>query len=113
MIAMPTSVCYSKPMKKLGGLLGLFGVAALSIYLFADELLLFIMIGKIPFTDTVIPSNGMLILWALIIPISILIWRLGRLIFWSLLEWIGAIHQRQLNQHIRLFLPPLIRRYER
>ena len=107
MIAMHTPVCYSKDMKKLGGLLGLFGVAVVSVYFFADELLLFLMVGKIPFTSATIPPTGMLFFWVLVVPVLVLGWRVLAASFWKTLESIGTVHQRQLNRRMRLFVPPL------
>ena len=107
MIAPNTSVCYSEDMKKLGSLMGLFGVVGVTIYFFGNELLLFVLAGRVPFINVVIPPVAMFLFWLLIVPISIILWRIFNLSTWKILESIAAAHQRYLNRRVRLFTPPL------
>ena len=94
-------------MKKLGGLVGVFVTIVVVIYLFGNELLLFLLAGRLPFTNVIVPPIIMFLFWLLIVPVTMAIWRILDLSIWKAIESIGATHQRYLNRHIRLFTPPL------
>lgn len=94
-------------MKKLGGLIGLFIAIVVVIYLFGNELLLFLLAGQVPLTDIIVPPIAMFLFWLFIVPATVATWRLLNLSVWKIIEAIGAVHQHHLNRHIRLFIPPL------
>lgn len=107
MFALPASVCYSEVMRQLSILLGLFAVVGASVYLFTDQLLLFIMTGLVPFTSIVISPFGMILFWIFIFPSILLCWKTAKSVFWKLIETIARLHQKRINRRTRTFAPHL------
>lgn len=108
MFALPAPVCYSEAMRQLGIILGLFAVVGVSVYLFTEQLLLFIMTGLVPFTQIIIPPFGMIIFWLFVFPLIIVSYSTFKLIFWSLVNTLACAHQKRINRRIRTFIPNLL-----
>ncbi len=102
-----SSVDIVKFMKKLGGLIGIILAMSIFIYLFSNELMVFVMTGQIPFTKLVLPPVTMLIFWLLVIPGSIIAWKIFDLSLWKIIESIGTLHQKYLNRKYRIFTPAI------
>lgn len=67
----------------------------------ADELVFFVISGRIPFTNIVISPFGMIAFWLLVIPVSTLLFPAFRHHFWTTIESIGQMSQRRINRSLR------------
>ena len=99
MIASITSSCYTNLMKKkvvlCCGILALMSLAA-RVNLF-DEIVMFVLVGHVPFTSFVISPTAMLLFWATIIPATYLCRHILARFFWSAVEALGKVNQRRIN----------------
>ena len=66
----------------------------------ADELVFFVISGRIPFTNIVISPFGMIAFWLLVIPVSTLLFPAFRRHFWTTIESIGQMSQRRINRSL-------------
>ena len=78
-----------------------------ALYALADEMLIFFIAGKIPFTKLAVPAIIMLLVWTFFVPLTLFLLKISALSFWQILEHIGFFHQRLLNQRTRLFTPKI------
>ena len=98
MIAIDTPVCYTEPMKKT--VVILCGLLLVSVALYgglAEQLVMFVLVGRVPFTNLMLPAMAMLAFWALVVPLTLLTRRTIGAVVWRMIERIGTIHQRHLN----------------
>ena len=98
MIAIDTPVCYTEPMKKT--VVILCGLLLVSVALYgglAEQLVMFVLIGRVPFTNLILPAMAMLAFWVLVVPLTLLTRRTISAVVWRIVEYIGTIHQRRLN----------------
>lgn len=91
---------YMKWLVVLGGLAGgmvvFFGSTNIT-----DYILNFVIAGHIPFTSLSIPPLLMMLLWAAVIPATILVRRIGSELFWKTIETIGRVSQLHINRTVR------------
>lgn len=85
------------------------GVMTISFVLstaFLDQISMFIMIGKLPFTNIQVPATGMLAFWALLVPATLLTRHFSSSVGWGMVQYLGILDQRRLNsrRHRRLQL---------
>lgn len=76
-------------------------VVVACLYILRHELAMFIIAGIIPLTDTSVSPLIMLVFWTVIAPTSILAYKIISSATWSLMETVGKVHQRYLNQIYR------------
>ncbi len=101
MIANFVVVCYSYSMRKIASICGVIVVVAIGLHVAREELFSFIVIGKIPFTNLVIPSTAMVAFWIGIVPAYLFFAKSVKNLFWSSLSTIGQKHQQTLDRRYR------------
>ena len=72
-------------------MLGLFFVG------FFEQLVFFVLVGRIPFTEITLSATTMLIVWLAIIPGLLINLPLLSKLAWSLIDKIGLLNQRKIN----------------
>lgn len=77
-------------------MLGLFFVG------FFEQLVIFVLVGRIPFTEITLSATTMLIVWLAIIPGLLISLPLLSKLAWSLIDKIGLLNQRKINTHWNL-----------
>ena len=98
MIAIELSHWYTKAMKQLVAVLcGI--IIALSLFFagFFEQLVIFVLVGRIPFTEITLSATTMLIVWLVIIPGVLINLPLLSKLAWSLIDNIGLLNQRKIN----------------
>lgn len=109
MIASIAPNCYTNLMKKkvalCCGILALVALAA-RVNLF-DEIVMFVLVGHVPFTSFVISPTAMLLFWATVIPVTYLCRHILARFFWSAVEALGKVNQRRINIEWRQHLQSL------
>ncbi len=65
----------------------------------------FIIGGHLPLINVTLSPIVMMLFWALIVPATYLLRRTISAAFWRIIEYIGSIHQRQINHRFRLPRP--------
>lgn len=78
-----------------------FGALVALIIPVSDQIVHFIIAGRVPFTNISIPPLGMLVFWIVAVPLSIAVYRLGTDGLWRMIETIGTLSQRHINRRIR------------
>lgn len=63
-----------------------------------EGIVFFILTGNIAFINLTIPPVIMLIFWILLVPVSVLIYKIGGQTIWAAIETIGKINQRRINR---------------
>lgn len=89
-------------MKKVSFYGGLILLALFLAYKNLDQILLFIFLGKIPFTNLMIPASLMIVFWLVTPPLLIIFGKVIRVSFWRSMEIVGE--QLQLHQIRRMRL---------
>ena len=98
MIAIALHPWYTEAMKQLVAVLcGI--IIALSLFFagFFEQLVIFVLVGRIPFTDITLSATTMLIFWLAIVPGLLIILPLLSKLTWSLIDKIGLLNQRKIN----------------
>ena len=98
MIAIELSHWYTKAMKQLVAILcGIIIVLGLFFVGFFEQLVFFVLVGRIPFTEITLSATTMLIVWLVIIPGVLINLPLLSKLAWSLIDNIGLLNQRKIN----------------
>ena len=98
MIAIELSHWYTKAMKQLVTILcGIIIVLGLFFVGFFEQLVIFVLVGRIPFTEVTLSATTMLIVWLAIIPGLLIALPLLSKLAWSLIDKIGLLNQRKIN----------------
>ena len=98
MIAIELSHWYTKAMKQLVTILcGIIIVLGLFFVGFFEQLVIFVLVGRIPFTEVTLSATTMLIFWLAIIPGLLINLPLLSKLAWSLIDNIGLLNQRNIN----------------
>ena len=85
-------------MKQLVAILcGIIIVLGLFFVGFFEQLVIFVLVGLIPFTEITLSATTMLIVWLAIIPGLLINLPLLSKLAWSLIDKIGLLNQRKIN----------------
>ena len=85
-------------MKQLVAILcGIIIVLGLFFVGFFEQLVIFVLVGRIPFTEITLSATTMLIVWLAIIPGVLIILPLLSKLAWYLINKIGLLNQRKIN----------------
>ena len=103
MIAIELSHWYTKAMKQLVAILcGIIIVLGLFFVGFFEQLVIFVLVGRIPFTEITLSATTMLIVWLAIIPGLLIALPMLSKLTWSVIDKIGLLNQRRINTHWNL-----------
>lgn len=83
----------------IGGII--FGVLALFLSDLLEHLVLFFLAGVVPFTNFTIPPLAMLLFWILVVPGSILLYRIFSGSVWRAVDILAVRMQRRINRRLR------------
>ena len=98
MIAIVVHPWYTEAMKQLVAILcGIIILLGLFFVGFFEQLVIFVLVGRIPFTDITLSATTMLIVWLAIIPGVLIILPLLSKLAWYLINKIGLLNQRKIN----------------
>ena len=98
MIAIELNHWYTKTMKQLVAILcGIIIVLGLFFVGFFEQLVFFVLVGRIPFTEITLSATTMLIVWLAIIPGLLINLPLLSKLAWSSIDKIGLLNQRKIN----------------
>ena len=85
-------------MKQLVAILcGIIIVLGLFFVGFFEQLVIFVLVGRIPFTEITLSATTMLIVWLAIIPGLLINLPLLSKLAWSLIDKIGLLNKRKIN----------------
>ena len=98
MIAIAIHPWYTEAMKQLVAVLcGIIIALGLFIVGFFEQLVIFVLVGRIPFTEITLSATTMLIVWLAIIPGLLIALPMLSKLTWSLIDKIGLLNQRRIN----------------
>lgn len=95
-------------MRKLGIYLGVILLVVCFIHVFSDQLVLFIFLGKIPFTNITLPARVMIVFWIIVLPTVLFFRKTVADTFWKIAESISNARQRRVKMKQRKCYYPLI-----
>lgn len=95
-------------MRKLGIYLGVILLAVCFIHVFSDQLVLFIFLGKIPFTNITLPARVMIVFWIIVLPAVLFFRKTVADTFWKIAESVSNARQRRVKMKQRKCHYPLI-----
>lgn len=67
-----------------------------------DQLMMFVIIGQVPFTNYSLGPTTMIVFWISLVPVLMLLGRLANNELWQAIETIGRVNQRGINIRKRL-----------